>query len=49
MNLVAVAALGDALMGFRLRAGTGAPEPEAGSAFEKFLAGLIGDFLRAKS
>jgi AcrR family transcriptional regulator len=49
LNLVAVAALGDALIGARLRAGSGAPEPEASRDFEKFLAGLVSDFLKSKT
>ncbi len=47
LNLVAAAALGDALMGQRLRAGMGAPE--SGRDFEKFVAGLVEDFLKSKA
>jgi len=49
LNLVAAAALGDALIGARLRAGSGAPEAEAGRDFEKFLDALVSDFLKSKA
>lgn len=49
LNLVAVAALGDALIGERLRAGTGEPGPQAAASFEKFLAELVDGYLRARS
>jgi len=48
LNLVAVAALGDALIGQRLRAGSGAAEPGAAADFEKFVAELVEGYLRAK-
>lgn len=44
VHLTAVAALGDALMGRRLRHGSG----DTAEAFEHFLAGLIEDFVNAR-
>lgn len=47
VHLTAVAAVGDALIGARLRH-AGAEERARGAAFETFLSGLIADFLRSK-
>ncbi len=48
VHLTAVAAMGDALIGPRLRQAEGESERQAGRAFEKFLAELIDDFLNSK-
>ena len=49
VHLTTVAALGDALIGPRLRQAEGAGERQAGQAFEKFLTGLIDGFLESKA
>lgn len=49
VNLVAVAALGDALIGARLRQSVGIAEPEGTQAFEKFLSELISTYLESKA
>jgi TetR/AcrR family transcriptional regulator, repressor for neighboring sulfatase len=48
VHLVTVAALGDALIGARLRAGAGQDEGAQSAAFEKWFSDLITLFLRSK-
>jgi AcrR family transcriptional regulator len=48
VHLTTIAALGDALMGARLRQTTGAEERAQGAAFEKWFSALITQFLRSK-
>ncbi|HEY4078472.1 MAG TPA: helix-turn-helix domain-containing protein [Rhizomicrobium sp.] len=48
VHLTTIAALGDALMGARLRQTSGAQERAQGAAFEKWFGALITQFLRAK-
>jgi len=48
VHLTTIAALGDALMGARLRQTSGAEERAQGAAFEKWFGALITQFLRSK-